>query len=131
MKKFLSMLISFVMILSLIPSGALAVQTYALSEEGVAFIKEFEGFRDMPYEDRGKWYVGYGTVCDPMDYLYPIAEMEADWLLRQALADKVERVNKFLMDYNITVTQQQFDALVSLTYNLGSQWINPEYRLCS
>ena len=35
------------------------------------------------------------------------------------------------MQYGISVTQYQFDAMISMTYTLGSQWINPEYRLCS
>lgn len=131
MKRFLSLFLSVLLLVTLLPSSAMAVETFYASEEGIAFIKEFEGFRPEPYEDRGKWYIGYGTLCEPADFPVPITEMEADWLLREALADKEERVNKFLVDYGISINQFQFDALVSMTYNLGHQWINTEYRLCS
>lgn len=131
MKKILSLILCAVMVLTLLPTAALAVETFTASEEGLAFIKEFEGFRPEPYEDRGKWYIGYGVTCDPADYPEPITEMEADILLRQALESKERAVNKFLQDYDISVTQYQFDALLSMTYTLGSQWINPTYRLCS
>lgn len=132
MKKILSLFLSAFLVLSLLPSGALAVEAYTTSDEGVALIKSFEGFRDVPYADeRGDWYVGYGTACDPADYPYGITEQEADWLLRQELADKEEAVNRLLMDYGILVTQYQFDAMVSMTYTLGTQWMNPTYRFCS
>lgn len=131
MKKILSLILCVAMTLTLLPASALAVETFTTSEAGVAFIKEMEGFRASPYEDRGKWYVGYGVACEPTDYPVPLTEPEADFLLRQALVSKEEAVNKLLLDYQIQITQYQFDALVSMTYTLGSQWIDPSYRLCS
>lgn len=131
MKKILSMILCVAMVLTLLPASALAVETFTTSEEGIAFIKEMEGFRAEPYEDRGKWYVGYGVACDPADYPVPLTEEDADLLMRQALVSKEEAVNKLLLDYRIQITQYQFDALVSMTYTLGSQWIDPTYRLCS
>ena len=69
------------MVLTLLPSGALAVEIFVTSDEGVALIEEFEGYRDMPYaDDRGNWYIGYGTACDPADYPDGITEEEADML---------------------------------------------------
>ena len=131
MKKILSLLLSVILVIGLLPASALAVETFSVSDMGIAFIKEFEGYRDMPYEDNGKWYVGYGTSCDPADFPLPISEMEAEWLLRQALVGKEAAVNDLLANYGISVTQHQFDALVSMTYTLGTQWMNPTYRLCS
>lgn len=131
MKKILSMILSIAMVLTLLPASALAVETFATSEEGIEFIKELEGFRSEPYEDRGKWYIGYGVSCDPEDFPEPISKREADRLLREALESKEEAVNELLLDYDIEITQYQFDALVSMTHTLGSQWINPTYRLCS
>ena len=133
MKRVLSLLLALVLTVTLQPVRARAVETFVTSEAGIAMIKEFEGFRDQPYTDNSgrNWYIGYGTSCDAADYPFPITEMDADWLLRQALADKEERVNQFLQENYISVAQHQFDALVSMTYNLGHQWINPSYRMCS
>ena len=131
MKKFLALCLSTVLILSLLPSGARAIEIYRISDEGIAMIMEFEGYRPEPYEDRGKWYIGYGTSCDPLDFPDGVTEEEAYWLLVDALSRKEEDVNEFLLKYDISLEQHQFDVLVSLTYNLGTQWINPDYRFCS
>ncbi len=132
MKKFLSLFLSALVVLTLLPSGALAVEIFVTSDEGVALIEEFEGYRDMPYaDDQGNWYIGYGTACDPADYPDGITEEEADMLFREDLADTEEKVNGLLLDYGISVTQYQFDAMVSMTYTLGTQWMNPTYRFCS
>lgn len=131
MKKIASMCLCALLLITLGSPPALAVETYLASEECVELIKEYEGFRDQAYEDNGKWYIGYGTNVELADYPYGVTEEEADWLLRQALADKEERVNRMLMDYGIYVTQYQFDAMVSMTYNLGTQWMRPDYRFFS
>ena len=130
MKKRLSLGLCLLLMLTLLPGAALAVDTYTTSDAGIALIKEFEGFRAMPYEDRGEWYVGYGTLCDPADYPTGISEEEADRLVRERLVEFEDTVNRLLMDYGISVTQYQFDAMVDMTYNLGTQWMIPEYRFC-
>ena len=131
LKKILSLSLCALLLLTLLPSAALAVETVATSDEGLALIEEYEGFRDMPYSDEnGYWYIGYGTSCDPADYPDGVTEEEADELLREALASKEEAVNRLLLDYGISVTQYQFDAMVSMTYTLGTQWMNPTYRFC-
>ena len=132
MKRFLSLFLCALAVLTLLPSGALAVETFVTSDEGAALIEEFEGYRDMPYtDDQGNWYIGYGTACDPEDYPYGVTEEEADRLFREELTDTEQDVNGFLLDYGVSVTQYQFDALVSMTYTLGKQWMNPTYRFCS
>ena len=131
LKKILSLSLCALLLLTLLPSAALAVETFTTSDEGLALIEEYEGFRDMPYSDEnGYWYIGYGTRCDPADYPDGVTEEEADKLLREALASKEEAVNRLLLDYGISVTQYQFDAMVSMTYTLGTQWMNPTYRFC-
>lgn len=132
MKRFLSLLFCGVLILTLQPSCALAVENYVTSDEGVAMIEELEDYRDMPYLDNdGKWYIGYGTLCQPELYPEGITPEEADVLMRTALTEMEGWVNQLLHAYDIRVTQYQFDALVSMTYNLGQQWMDPSYRLCS
>ena len=63
MKKFLCLSLCIALLLAVLPSAAYAVETFTTSEEGIAFIKEFEDYRATPYEDNGKWYIGYGTLC--------------------------------------------------------------------
>lgn len=133
LKKLLALSLCASLSLTLLSGAALAVETFTASEACIALIKEFEGFRSMPYtDDSGEWYIGYGTECEPGDYPAGVTELEADALLRAHLTERDEGlVNGFLVQYGISVTQEQFDAMVSMTYNLGAQWINPEYRLCS
>lgn len=133
LKRVVALALCMVLTLTLLSGAAFAVETFTTSEACVALIKEFEGFRPIPYmDDNGKWYVGYGSECDPLQYPEGISEAEADLLLRQHLLEQDEvMVNGFLLQYGVSVSQTQFDALVSMTYTLGSQWINPEYRLCA
>lgn len=133
LKKFAALTMCVVMTLTLLSGAAFAVETFTTSEACVEMIKEFEGFRSLPYvDDNGKWYIGYGSECNPEDYPAGITEWEADTLLRRHLAEQDEPwVNNFLMQYGVSVTQPQFDAMISMTYTLGAQWINPEYRFCS
>lgn len=132
MKKILSLFCCVALLLSLLSGDALAVQTYTTSEAGLAMIKDFEGYRQYPYADsRGEWYIGYGTKCDPELFSAGVTEAEATAILRNALLSKEDAVNKLLQRYALEVTQQQFDAMVSMTYTLGTQWINPTYRFCA
>jgi len=101
------------------------------SEAGIAFIKAFEGFSATPISDAGQWSIGYGTACDPADYPDGITEEEADWLMREALAAHEESLSGYIERNNLTLTQAQFDALASMTYNLGASWIDSSNRFWS
>lgn len=135
MKKILSMFCCLTLLLSLLSGDALAVQTYTVSEAGLAMLKEWEGYHQYPYTDsKGEWYIGYGTKCDAAQieqYRDGISEEEAEILFREALVAKEDAVNALLLKHTIEVTQYQFDAMVSMTYTLGTQWINPTYRFCA
>ena len=45
MKRILALSLSLLLVLTLLPAGALAVDTYTTSVEGVRMIEEFEGFK--------------------------------------------------------------------------------------
>ena len=130
-KKILSLGLCLLLVLTMLPAAAFAVENYTTSDEGIALIKEFEGFKSEPYLDQGEWYVGYGTLCEAGEYPDGISEWEAEQLLREAVVTAEDMVNHLLMEHSISVTQYQFDALVDMTYNLGTQWMDPEYRFCS
>ena len=101
---------------------------YAISDAGVAYLKSEEGFSKYPYEDYGQMTVGYGTKC-PADMLEEykangITEEAAEVLLRNHLSG-IETVlrKKLIEKYELELTQNEYDALVSFTYNLGTSWI--------
>lgn len=103
-----------------------AIGEMKISAEGLELIKNFEGFAQFPYEDYSHWSIGYGSyVCpiedDPYE-IYPngISHIEADEMLMQTVGNYINAVNNFAREYNIPLTQNQFEALVSFTYNLGA-----------
>jgi lysozyme len=89
------------------------------SDKGIEQIKSFEGFRSMPYLDTAhKLTAGYGHLMVPGDGLVqgsPITMGQATALLKQDVGFAEECVNSSGVD----LTQNEFDALVSFTYNLG------------
>lgn len=88
-----------------------------LSAAGLAFIKGFEGFRETAYKDsNGLWACGYGhtTGVNPGD---TCTEGEASaWLL----ADTGNAQAAVNLHVSVGLTQNQFDALTSFTYNVGT-----------
>ena len=132
MKRFLSLLCCLVLMLPLLSGDVLAVQTYATSDAGLALIGEYIEFHEFPYRnERGYWYVGYGTRCDEGQYADGITAQQAIELLRRDVVQAENAVNTFLLKHSIQLQQEQFDALVSMTHALGTQWIDPEYRFCA
>lgn len=89
------------------------------SDRGIALIKEFEGFSPVIYLcPAGKPTIGYGHVIHNETIHAPINEEEAERLLLNDLNDRYEP--DVLRLVSAELTQNQFDALVSFTYNLGA-----------
>ncbi|MBQ3182248.1 MAG: InlB B-repeat-containing protein, partial [Clostridia bacterium] len=97
---------------------------YAISNDGIDFIKSLEGFSQYAYWDYEQWTIGYGTACEENEYPNGITEAEADALLRSAVVKYELYVNDFVSSNSIELNQNQYDALVSFTYNLGNIWGN-------
>lgn len=89
------------------------------SDTGIDLIKQFEGCELEAYPDPATggdpWTIGYGHTGPDVQPGLVISEDEADALLRKDLA-KFERVVSLAVN---GVTQNQFDALVSLVFNIG------------
>ena len=103
-----------------IPEGK-SYEKLTASQEMIDIIKDFEGFRSKAYWDNSQWTVGYGTRASGPDVT--VTRAEAERLLRKVLANTYEPiVNKFCKDNGKQPTQQQFDALVDITYNAGGSW---------
>lgn len=101
--------------------------SYTTSDEGLALIKGFEGCRLQAYKavsTEAYYTIGYGHYGPDVEEGMVITQEEADALFRVDLQEFEAYVNKLLNDYSIVVTQHQFDALVSFTYNCGPSWSN-------
>lgn len=86
------------------------------SNEGKRLIKHFEGFRDTAYQcSAGVWTIGYGFT-DSVKQGDTMTLEQAEKRLDFELVDYEQAVNSLI---TWPMTQQQFDALVSFTFNLG------------
>ncbi|MEF2837426.1 MAG: SH3 domain-containing protein [Oscillospiraceae bacterium] len=113
---------------------AQAASTLTASENCVAFIKTVEGFSPQPYYDYSQYTVGYGTRCPTEKYFEykanGIPRPEAEALLRVFLAEIGDTLNKNFIDkYQLSLNQNQFDALVSFSFNIGTGWITYDSSL--
>ncbi len=111
-------------------SGNFDYPELKVSDSLVEFIKAHEGFSAVRYWDYGQYTIGYGTKWD--SELYPdgtITEEEADYELRKELVKFEEEVDKLLKKGTVTHNQHQYDAIISFTFNLGSQWMKPANRI--
>ena len=103
------------------------ISSLQISQKGLNLIKEFEGCRLEAYKcPAGVWTIGYGTTDS--DYSITktkiraglkISKQKAETWLRQSVNKKYcPKVNKYNNKYHWT--QNEFDAMVSFAYNLGS-----------
>lgn len=90
-----------------------------ISSEGLALIKQFEGFSERVYRcPAGYPTIGYGHVVHPSDViLQPMDRKTAEQVLRADLQLVAQAVQRLIP---IPLLQHQFDALCSFTYNLGA-----------
>ena len=98
-----------------------------ISQSGVDLIKQFEGCRLTAYKvtSSEKYYtIGYGHYGADVYAGMTITQAQAESMLKSDLVRFEGYVNTFLNKYNITINQNQFDALVSFTYNVGNVWVS-------
>jgi lysozyme len=88
-----------------------------LSPTGLALIQSFEGLRLRAYRDAtGIPTIGYGSTRGVRLGMV-ITPEQATARLREDVADAEAAVRRLV---TVPITQGQFDALVSFTYNLGA-----------
>lgn len=79
-------------------------------------IKKWEGFSSKAYKcPAGVWTIGYGHTATARQGM-SITRVEAELLLQKDVSHFAKAVNNLV---TIEVNQNQFDALVSFTYNIG------------
>ena len=84
---------------------------------GLLLIKSFEGLRLHAYRDAvGIWTIGYGTTRGVRPGMR-ISEVEAEKFLQEDLTRFEQAINEAVQ---VPINDNQFSALVSFTYNVGS-----------
>ena len=100
-----------------------------ISENGLKLIQEFESFVNAPYLDSARvWTIGYGSTYYPNGKPVtgrdkPITREYAETIQRHVISKDFEPVINELLEKEIAsgfVNQNMYDAIVSLTYNIGT-----------
>jgi GH24 family phage-related lysozyme (muramidase) len=103
------------------------------SINGIGLIKYFETFSSTCYREKGEdfWRIGYGHACETASDNLPqygvkcakvktcsakLTKAQAEDVLKKDIKEAENFVRTQLK--NVLVTQNQFDALVSMTYNV-------------
>ena len=133
-KKLICIALVAVLLLAIVPpqkASASNADQLDISDEFLAVLKQFEGFmyNGYPYWDYGQYSIGYGSFCsytqDDTYWYYmsnPLTEAQASEKLVNELQYFINKVRDYMRRYDLTLTQGQFDALVSLSYNIGATW---------
>ncbi len=98
-----------------------------VSDELLRVLKQLEGFNPHAYWDYKQWSIGYGSKCPEGYESYyqsnPISEAYAEELLRGELDYFESEINGYISHFGLALTQNQYDALVSFSYNVGASWM--------
>lgn len=87
------------------------------SQRGLSVIKSFEGLRLQAYQDSvGVWTIGYGTTRGVKAGM-KISKDQAERMLLNDVARFEPEVERLI---TAPLNQDQWDALISFTYNLGA-----------
>lgn len=88
-----------------------------LTAEGIALIKQFEGFEPTPYRDpAGILSIGYGHVIVPGEAYDEITEPQATAIMLRDVELKKTWIAFYI---HRLLNDNQYSALISLVYNLG------------
>lgn len=91
-----------------------------INQEGLDLIKSFEGLRLKAYQDGGGvWTIGYGHTRDVMKG-DTLSKAQAEALFLKEIQDQEQALSRLLGDNGIMVNENEFSALLSFIYNLGT-----------
>ena len=92
------------------------------SSNGTSLIREFEGFMASAYLcPANVWTIGIGTTVYPNGAKVKKGDKCTEEQALEYLQHDLKSFEKTVNDsVKVDLTQNQFDALVSLTYNIGS-----------
>ncbi|MEJ5205238.1 lysozyme [Acinetobacter junii] len=94
----------------------------SISKTGIDLISSFEGIRLNAYDDGvGVWTIGIGTTIYPNGVKVKKGDKCTLEQAKEYFAHDLKSFEKTVNDsVKVPLSQNQFDALVSLTYNIGS-----------
>ena len=96
-----------------------------ISQNGIDFIKKFEGCILKAYNDGvGVCTIGYGHTGSDVWYGKVISNAEAEKLLTIDL----KRFENYINSLGLNLNQNQFDAMVSFTFNCGTGALGDNYN---
>lgn len=104
-----------------LPVSAATSAELTISQNGIDFIKAREGFSAKCYYDGAQSSIGYGTKCGTKAHAsgqHSITKAAAEVAMRQEIVSSyIPNVRR--QTSGLQMNQNQFDALVSFTYNTG------------
>lgn len=101
--------------------GSLKEEAGLISDALVNFVKSYEGFSAIAYDDStGIMTIGYGTTRKDYVALGNITEVQATQFLKEEINAMAKQINSNLSSKGVTLSQNQFDALCSFAYNCGT-----------
>ena len=113
------------------PEASGASAPVVISQQGLALLKQLEGFAPFSYRgvDSRNRTIGYGHVVQPGEnFDSGMSEDEAAMLLVKDLRAYHARLRDFTGEHDLILAQNQFDALVIFSYQLGPKiWLIEEY----
>ena len=94
----------------------------SISKTGIDLISSFEGIRLNAYDDSvGVWTIGIGTTIYPNGVKVKKGDKCTQEQALEYLQHDLRSFEKTVNDsVKVPLSQNQFDALVSLAYNIGS-----------
>lgn len=98
------------------------VKGMKVDSAGIDLIGEFEGLRLNAYDDGvGVWTIGWGTTVYPNGTKVKKGDSITLEQAKQYKAHDLDRFEKAINDaVKVSLSQNQFNALVSLAYNIGT-----------
>ena len=104
----------------------IAIDQMAVSLFGVDLICDFEGKRLVAYDDGvGVWTIGFGTTIYPNGIKVKKGDTCTEAQAKSYMAHDLKKFEQAVNGaVNIPLNQNQFDALVSLAYNIGTGAFN-------
>jgi len=101
---------------------------YEPTDDLLKFVGAYEGYSSTIYVcPAGKDTIGYGHVltseAEYQKYANGITQQQALDLMRQDMQRFNNSLKKFVTNNNIQLTQCQYDALLSFSFNCGPAWM--------
>lgn len=89
-----------------------------ISINGIRLIEKWEGIRLRAYQDSvGVWTIGYGHTKN-VHMADRCTQAQAEQWLKQDVVSHITGIKKYV---KVPLNQNQFDALASFHFNLGSE----------